>query len=282
MQREFHPVANIFPLMVESEIADLAADIKAHGLRESIWLEQDGKIIDGRNRFVACQRAKVEPTFRTWSGEGSLIEFVVSLNLKRRHLNESQRGMVAAEIANLKRGHVATQKAEVEISTPIITVPEAAAMLNVSRDTVFHAKTVLKEGTPEEIAAVKRGEAAASTVAKQIRQNHPKEKRRASREVPLAARGNNPERIQARQMRALIWGQFRGALDALTSLPSPADVLVVIAENDRSGNYVDARLSRALNWLKDFSNEWSNRDQDQAGAKAGDHHAHAGNGERAA
>ena len=42
-----------------------------------------------------------EPTFREWSGEGSLVAFVVSLNLHRRHLDESQRAMVAAKIANM-------------------------------------------------------------------------------------------------------------------------------------------------------------------------------------
>ena len=49
-------------------------------------------------------KAGVEPKFQEWNGKGSLVAFVVSLNLHRRHLNESQRALVAARIANLGEG----------------------------------------------------------------------------------------------------------------------------------------------------------------------------------
>src|SRR5262245_14218684 len=104
-EHRFHPCAEVFPRMSDSELELLAADIKANGLRESIWVHPgDRSIIDGRNRYLACQRAGVEPTYRTWDGKGSLIAFVVSLNLHRRHLNESQRAMVAARLANFRHG----------------------------------------------------------------------------------------------------------------------------------------------------------------------------------
>lgn len=98
----FHPTAEIFPMMSEGEIQDLAQDIRQNGLREPIWTYQNS-IIDGRNRYKACQIASVEPRYREWDGQGSLIAFVVSLNLKRRHLTESQRAMVAAKLANLQQ-----------------------------------------------------------------------------------------------------------------------------------------------------------------------------------
>jgi hypothetical protein len=86
--------------------------------------------------------------------------------MKRRHLNESQRAMAAAEIANLKRGNVAARKSELQIcSSQPVTTEEAADMLNVGVATVYQAKKVLKEATPEEIEAVKQGQAAVGTVA---------------------------------------------------------------------------------------------------------------------
>jgi len=51
-----------------------------------------------RNRLRACRAAGVEPRFETWDGRGAVAELIVSLNLKRRHLNESQRAMLAAKL----------------------------------------------------------------------------------------------------------------------------------------------------------------------------------------
>jgi len=97
---KFHPVAELFPLMSDEEFAGLCADIEANGLRSEIWT-YEGKIIDGRNRFNACTKAGVEPRYREWNGAGSLVSFVVSLNLNRRHLSESQRAMVAQKMAQM-------------------------------------------------------------------------------------------------------------------------------------------------------------------------------------
>ena len=93
---EFHPAAEIFPLMEGEQYDRLVQDIRENDLQESIWLHE-GQIIDGRNRYRACLDAGVEPRFRTWNGEGSLIQFVVSMNLRRRHLTSSQRAAAAAE-----------------------------------------------------------------------------------------------------------------------------------------------------------------------------------------
>ena len=60
---EFHPVAEIFPLMDDASFRQLVDDIKSNGLREEIWTH-DEKIIDGRNRYRACIKAEVEPRFR--------------------------------------------------------------------------------------------------------------------------------------------------------------------------------------------------------------------------
>lgn len=96
--KPIHPVANIFPMMQTDEFQELKDDIRQNGLQEPIWLHPDGRIIDGRNRYKACVEVGVTPTFRTWNEQGSLVAFVVSLNLKRRHLTPLQKAAVGVDM----------------------------------------------------------------------------------------------------------------------------------------------------------------------------------------
>jgi N6-adenosine-specific RNA methylase IME4 len=98
LSMKLHPVASLFPMMEGHDFEELVEDIKRNGLREEIYVHPDDEsIVDGRNRFRACKKAGVEPRFRKWDGQGSLVGFVISLNLKRRHLSTTQRGIVGEE-----------------------------------------------------------------------------------------------------------------------------------------------------------------------------------------
>ena len=91
---KFHFIAGILPLIEGKEFDALVADIRAFGLREPI-VTLDGAILDGRNRYRACLAAGVEPRFRNFDPEldgHSPLDFVISKNLKRRHLDESLAG----------------------------------------------------------------------------------------------------------------------------------------------------------------------------------------------
>lgn len=93
---DFHELANIFPMIPKEELEQLTADVKANGLLEPITVYQ-GKILDGRNRFIACQLAYTEPEFVPYTGPDPLT-FVISKNIQRRHLTSSQRATLAVEI----------------------------------------------------------------------------------------------------------------------------------------------------------------------------------------
>lgn len=95
---EFHPAAEIFPLMSEEELSKLVENIKDHGLIEPI-LVYEGKIIDGRNRYRASREAGVEPRYEEAElKEQTPIEFVLSKNLHRRHLTAPQRAALAIDL----------------------------------------------------------------------------------------------------------------------------------------------------------------------------------------
>jgi hypothetical protein len=89
---ELHPAAALFPLMdVDgAEFGELVGDIRVHGLVQPI-VRFEGKILDGRNRYRACQHVGVEPRYVEWDGE-SPTAYVLSLNLHRRHLTDGQAG----------------------------------------------------------------------------------------------------------------------------------------------------------------------------------------------
>ena len=143
----------------------LVEDIKQNGLLEPIRL-YGGKIIDGRNRFLACKQLGIEPETRDFEGDADrLISYVISLNLQRRHLNESQRAMVAAELSSLQLGDNQYTGGSVNLQTHQTSVRVAADQLGVHPRTVEFAKKVLKHGAPEVIDAVKKGDVAVSDAA---------------------------------------------------------------------------------------------------------------------
>jgi ParB-like chromosome segregation protein Spo0J len=91
-----HPIADVWPMMEEDKIAELADDIRKNGQLVPVWL-YEGKILDGRNRWAACKIAGVEPKTKEYTGDEPTA-FAVSLNDRRRHMNKGSLAAVAAEL----------------------------------------------------------------------------------------------------------------------------------------------------------------------------------------
>ena len=159
---QFHPLSNIFPLIDGQAYADLCADVAKFGIREPVWL-YDGQILDGRNRWRAANETGAECPTRTYEGDEPAA-FVVSLNLHRRHLSESQRAMVAAKLANMPVGRPAGNSANLQ-NLPT-SQSDAADMLNVSTRAVAAAAKVQREAQEPIVAAVERGDMTVSLAAK--------------------------------------------------------------------------------------------------------------------
>lgn len=153
---EIHPLCAIFPDLNEAEFDGMVASMKAAGN----WKHQDpiytykGAILDGKNRQRAAEKAKIVPQYIEWqptSEKPALIEvelraFVISKNLTRRHLDESQRAMIAASLANLKDGQRKyAAAAGPPIGGPAVSQSDAAGLLNVSERSVQRAATVIAD-----------------------------------------------------------------------------------------------------------------------------------------
>lgn len=90
-----HPYADRFPMLGAEELDRLAADIAENGLRNPIVLDTDGRILDGRNRWAACEIAGVKPDTVLFDGDDEAA-FVLSVNVARRHLTTGQQAMSTA------------------------------------------------------------------------------------------------------------------------------------------------------------------------------------------
>ncbi len=60
---EIHPLADFFAMLPDDELQELADDIAASGQTHPITLDASGRLVDGRNRLAACERAGVDPVF---------------------------------------------------------------------------------------------------------------------------------------------------------------------------------------------------------------------------
>jgi N6-adenosine-specific RNA methylase IME4 len=159
----FHPLSGLFPPIEGAEFDALVADIRQYGVREPVVL-YEGAILDGRNRYRAACEADVPCPTRIFAGEDPL-GYVISLNLKRRHLNESQRAMVAARLVNLPAHRPPSKDESANLPTSPVSQPVAATMLNVSERLLRSAKAVQQGAAPELIAAVEQGRLAVSVAA---------------------------------------------------------------------------------------------------------------------
>lgn len=196
---EIHEAANIFPIDDE-HISDLAADIKKNGQKVAIELFE-GKIIDGRRRFKACQVAGIEPLTKNVLPEDP-ISYVLSLNLHRRHLNPSQLAMVGArareiydreakERQKVRKGNQAGATVE---NLPQLDSGKArdavGKAIGVSGKTIDHATRVLNQAVPEVVKAVDEGRMAVSTAA--ILAAEPEDKQREEISNPKRNRVYKP------------------------------------------------------------------------------------------
>jgi N6-adenosine-specific RNA methylase IME4 len=158
-----HPYADLFPMMQDGDFDALAADIARVGLQERIII-LDGMILDGRNRYKALLRNGSGITRRSFEWFENLqaltgsrispLDFVISKNMARRHLTESQRAMAASAVANMRQG----ERTDLRDKAPIddtehsanlqkVSTKEAAGLFNVSERMVASAKKVRKKGS---------------------------------------------------------------------------------------------------------------------------------------
>ena len=153
---DFHPLANIFPLIEGTEFEKFVEDVRLHGVLEPIWTHEG--TFEGRHRYRAAAVAGVPCPTRPYEGDDP-VAFVISMNFRRRHLDKLQRAMVAAKLATLPKG----SNQHAPNGAP--SQDKAAELLNVARRSVQRAREVQERGAAELVSAVERGAVSVSAAA---------------------------------------------------------------------------------------------------------------------
>jgi hypothetical protein len=282
---EFHEYANLFPLIEGGEFDDLVADVATHGVREPVWLYQ-GKILDGRNRHRAARAAGISYETKYYTGPDPLA-FVVSLNLKRRHLSESQRAMVAARLANMPLGGATYRSANLQTDAPQVSQSKAAEMLNVAPRSVATAKQVQATATPELAAAVEEGKVSVSAAAQATRFMDADAQRQAVADGNLAKAAAEHRRAEAKLKEVervvaeapTFTEEEAARIKAMMGAPGDDDIYGRISEvvqliseqpdANSAARRVPASLAHAIavaeihksaQWLLDFCTAWTARE----------------------
>lgn len=186
-----HPAAELFPMMPTDQYEAFKEDIRKNGFQQDIVLYK-GQILDGRNRYKAAVELDMLDDLPIAEMDDDTdidpYQWVISRNLHRRHLNESQRAKIAAKLAKLKHGDVASQKRDGQIC---LSTKQVAQMLQVSPTSVKNAKIVEEHGSPELNEAVERGEVAVSKAAKIARETPKEQQAKKAKEKSPKKKGKN-------------------------------------------------------------------------------------------
>lgn len=196
---KIHRLAKYFPILEGEEFDLLVEDIRKNGQLEPI-ITVDGEILDGVNRSRACKRLGIEPIVEEYAGDDPL-GYVISLNIRRRHLDTSQRAMLATEMLPEFEKEAKERKSESAkkqwsrsedhlhpASTGAKAWDEkhsarddAAKLFGVSGPTVQRAKRISKEA-PEKVADIIKGKTTVSAVDEELRRKEA-ERRGTAREA---------------------------------------------------------------------------------------------------
>lgn len=143
-----HPAVDIFPMMSDAELQELADDIKANGLIHPVIVDSEGRLVDGRNRLAACKLAGVTPITEKLNGQDP-VAYIIAANLKRRNLSKGQQAMVIAmlypEPEKGGRGKRSKTNSKETLGFSPTLVSQARAILQHSREL---AESVLNGTTP--------------------------------------------------------------------------------------------------------------------------------------
>ncbi|MFE5298127.1 ParB N-terminal domain-containing protein [Streptomyces sp. NPDC056632] len=140
---ETHPATSILPQLDEEDLAMLISDIQENGLLQPIVLDRQGRVLDGRGRLIACERAGIEPAFSTYEGDAPDV-YALSVNVRRRCLTKGQTAMITVKACSLREQEGRSLKEQTACSLKEQTTRSLGEQLGVALAVMGRARTVLQ------------------------------------------------------------------------------------------------------------------------------------------
>lgn len=143
MRHPIHPACACWPRPSEAKFQLLVADIRANGLLNPMWLDQDGLMLDGKTREEACEQLGIAGRYETYTGDDP-IGFVISQNERRRHMSEAELAFIGKDLAELKHGRPSRKDARGHLKS----LAEVAQQLGISQRLISNVNTLERDAEP--------------------------------------------------------------------------------------------------------------------------------------
>ena len=163
-----HAAANIVPMMDEEQYLALVEDIRTNGFLNAVKVTGERMLIDGRNRLCASIDVSLDAPVETYN-PADPVQYIVSENVKRRHLTVGQRAMIGTSVEEYyavegEKRRLANLKQNKAIDTPNsgkrnrdnASAQKAAKAVDVGHDSIEKAKTI-KQSAPDLAEEVQQG-----------------------------------------------------------------------------------------------------------------------------
>ena len=245
-----HRLAEYFPLLEGDEFEQLKRDIAENGLLEPLVI-YDGQILDGVNRYNACLELGVLPDTVDFNGSDPL-KYVISKNIRRRHLDISQKSMIATEMlpemeekARKRHGVSGSKDPELPVDSQGFrrSRDEAASVFGISGESVKRAKRV-KEQAPDKVKDIIYGVTTVGQVDTELREAKARERARTR-----ASENNNKERQEKPR-------EVKEYMDAMAEFEREIKTAINVAEygkfSPEAARYTINRHNKIRNILLGF------------------------------
>jgi hypothetical protein len=244
---------NIFPEASEEDFNRLLEDIRNNGFDQSQpVIVYDGAILDGWNRYRACQALGISPAIKTFDGDQSAALRLVMRTNKRRNLNKGQWATIAVEAEDVlsviaeqvereRREKIAASRQDEtrQIIAPSEkddgkTATKAAELFNTNRTYVNQAAKVKSEA-PEAFEKVKAGKMTLQDAMKEVARK-PTEPEWLPDELERKAKVEAGETVVAnfqRDKHLIQWATQNGKMQAIDRTSKWGNPFILGQDGDR-------------------------------------------------